>query len=227
MTGLQLFTQVGLDSGALTLLGSVAHQLRKPGRYAGVVLVDDVETGDFSILVRDEGAMQLSIDLAAVTVTGSGGGIVRKLDEGGPLRAGGYLLLHVGSGDGRYAAVITDASEESSEVVFDSRRLEAPDVFAATVLRPGRYSVTNVENDAKAALEVAYPEPVREPYRPAEPVHIQVGRVFEPRNVKAGPAQQQIYTAGAAARVRIELVEPYDRSPEPERPRYRRSHRPR
>ena len=32
-----LFTQIGLDSGSLTMLGAVIHSFRKPGEYRGSV----------------------------------------------------------------------------------------------------------------------------------------------------------------------------------------------
>ena len=41
MISTSIFTQIGLDSGALTQLGSVVHPVPEPGEYRGVVLVDD------------------------------------------------------------------------------------------------------------------------------------------------------------------------------------------
>jgi len=48
MINTTLFTQIGLDSGALTQLGSVVHQVPEPGEYRGVVLLDDEQVADFA-----------------------------------------------------------------------------------------------------------------------------------------------------------------------------------
>ena len=222
-----LFTQVGLDSGALGLLGSVAHVLEKPGEYDGTVLVDDADAGQFQVVVREGGASQVDVDLASVA-TGRGDDCGCSGTPGPAiLRPGGHLLLHVGSGRGRYAAVLATGLGDNQQVVFDSRLLDASDVFAATVLRPGRYQVTNTENGATAALEVSYPERGRRPYRPADPVRVEVGAEFSPREIQVGPAQGQVFAAQGPARVTIELAEPYDRNPEQGQPVYRKVRGPR
>ena len=51
----------------------------------------------------------------------------------------------------------------------------ADDLFAATVLRPGRYRVANTVTGAEAKLDVAYPELGRRPMLPGEPVRVTVG----------------------------------------------------
>ena len=66
MINTQLFTQIGLDSGALTQLGSVVHPVSEPGDYRGVVLLGDDQVADFSFVVAKEGRTQLDIDVAAL-----------------------------------------------------------------------------------------------------------------------------------------------------------------
>lgn len=222
MISTSIFTQVGLDSGALTLLGVVARRLEQAGQYRGVVLVDDATVGDFQFTVADEGLTQLDIDLAMARGRDAGCGC-GKSGRTGSLRVGGYVVFHVGSGDDRYSVVITRMVGQEEAVVFDSRRLEKNDVFAATVLRPGRYTVTNSENQARADLEVAMPQRGRTPYRPAEPLHIVVGPEFSPSEIAVGSGQGQVYTSLSEARIVIELVEPYDPEPKPGPPRFRRA----
>jgi hypothetical protein len=230
MINTQLFTQIGLDSGALSQLGSVVHQVSEPGDYRGVVLRGDDQVADFSFVVAKEGRSQLDLDVAALDAGGQDDdcGCGPTSHDTTPLAVGGYLLVHVGSGRGRYAVVVSivDASGKESRQVFDSRELGAGDIFAATVLRPGRYGVTNAADGSTARLEVPYPEPGREPLRLGDPVTIKVGRGgFSPDEVKVKPGQGQTYAVETGARVVIELVEPYDRKPT-DRPRYRWSRRP-
>lgn len=226
----ELFTQIGLDSGALTMLGTVAHQLCEPGLYRGSVQLDDAEVAHFQVTVDASAAeTQCDVDLAALH---NGSSEEHCSCESPPTRwtlaPGGYLLLHVGRGRGGYAVLLAARSGQDWTPVFDSRRLEDGDIFTATVLRPGRYRVTNDAGDAQGTFAVAYPVRGKVPYRPGEPVHVQVGEALEPADIEVGPAQTQVYVARCSTRLRIELEEPYDKDPdsdkEPDcdRPRFRR-----
>jgi hypothetical protein len=123
--------------------------------------------------------------------------------------------------------VLRRAADDDAEPVFDSRRLDRSDLFTATVLRPGRYRVSNDGTGATANLTVAYPERGRGPLRPGEPVRVEVGQDFSPPEFTVEPTQGQVYEIGAPARIRLDLVEPFDRAVEADRPRHRRARRPR
>jgi hypothetical protein len=228
MINTEIFMQIGLDSGALTLLGAVAHPVHEPGPYWGVVLRDGEEVAGFGFVVAEEGRTQLDVDVAKVAGAGrtgagrTGCGCCTDPDADPHLRAGGMLLVHVGSGRGAYAVVVSAGEGDARRVVFDSRQLEKGDLFTATVLRPGRYAVTNTVNGARAELEVRYPERRRESLRAAEPVQVRAGDRFDPERLTVQPTQGQVYAAETAARVVIELVEPYDGVPvEGGAPRFR------
>jgi hypothetical protein len=222
MINTEIFMQIGLDSGALTLLGGVAHPVHEPGPYRGVVLSDGEEVADFGFVVAEEGRTQLDVDVAKVAGAGrTGCGCCTDPDAAPHLRAGGMLLVHVGSGRGAYAVVVNAGEGDARRVVFDSRRLEKGDLFTATVLRPGRYAVTNTVNGARAELEVRYPERRREPLRAAEPLQVRAGDRFDPERFAVQPTQSQVYTAETPARVVIELVQPYDAAPVEGAPRFR------
>jgi hypothetical protein len=216
----ELFTQIGLDSGALTMLGVVAHPINEPGSYRGSIQLGGAEVGDFHVSVGEAGgAAQVDIDLAAAH-DGAGDCGCCEPDDTPTLAAGGYLVLHVGSGRGGYSVVLAKSCDEGYDPVFDSCRLTEGDIFTATVLRPGRYRVSNTDNGARAALVVTYPEIGSKPYTPAEPVRVEAGEKLSPSQMEVGPAQAQVYLAQCPTRIRIELEEPFDR--EPEGPRYRK-----
>ena len=176
MINTTLFTQIGLDSGALTQLGSVVHQVPEPGEYRGVVLVDEQQVADFAFVVAKQGRPQLDVDVAALAGPADDDcGCGPRADDG-PLAPGGHLLLHVGSGRAAYAVVVSAVTANGrSQVVLDTRELATGDLFAATVLRPGRYRVANTVTGAEAKLDVAYPELGRRPMLPGEPVRVTVG----------------------------------------------------
>lgn len=212
MIGTLLFTQIGLDSGALTLLGSVVHPVPKPGVYRLVVRRDDREVGEVDVEVADGGAAQVDVDLSAVGAgapTAARGGCCGSDDAQRDLRPGGHLVLHVGDGPGRYSAALFVVGDDGKPVL-DTTLLGVGDTFGATVLRPGRYSVTNAAAGAEAYLLVRYPALGKEPYRPADPVQVQVGDGFAPKEIEIGPAQGVAFQVTAPARIAITLVEPDD-----------------
>lgn len=212
----EIFDQIGLDSGALTLLGTVVHQLERPGTYRLSVQQPAGEVADTLLEVTDDASsMQITVDLADVddnTDTRSSHDPCGSESEAGyRMRPGGYVVFHVGGGSAAYAAVLAHLGADEPEVAFDSRSLQAGDRFVATVLRPGRYIVTNVETGVGGRLEVSYPGRGTPVEQRAEPIQVTVTeRSFRPARVTVKPAQPVIYLTEATARIQIELDEPYD-----------------
>src|SRR5262245_22565056 len=108
-----LFTQIGLDSGSLTMLGTVVHSLSQPGEYRGVVHQGTDVKAAFSISSDKASAVaQVSIDLASL-VSGPGKshpeGCACCKDSPGDQGSGrfavnprGYVLFHLSHGAGGY-----------------------------------------------------------------------------------------------------------------------------
>ena len=213
----ELFDQIGLDSGALTLLGNVVHQLDRPGIYRLSVQQSGGEVADAVLEVTDDAdAEQITVDLAGVDdstdTKAERTGCCDESTTRHRMRPGGYVLFHVGSGPDAYAAVLGLLGDGGPEVVFDSRSLQRGDRFVATVLRPGRYVVSNLENGSNGVLEVAYPGREAPVELRAEPIEVSVAdRGVDPAEVTTKPARPVVYVIQTAARMRIELQEPYDR----------------
>jgi hypothetical protein len=219
-----LFTQTNVDSGSLTMLGVVVHRFPEPGEYMGVV-ERGRETRSFRLTV-DEGSsvMQADIDLATLS-----GGHVHDADcgchhkESAADRAfvvnpSGYVVFHVSSGPGGYA-VRVGRLEKPDAAVFDSTRLEGDDLFAVTLIRPGRYSVKNVASGARGEIVVAYPTVGKKPRPPVDAVEIEcTEKTLRPPKIKILAAQGQVYRFRAPSRIAIELVEPDD-GPKSARPK--------
>ena len=55
MINTTLFTQIGLDSGALTRLAAVIHPVTESGSYSGTVLVGEEQVADFAFVVAPGG----------------------------------------------------------------------------------------------------------------------------------------------------------------------------
>ena len=135
----ELFDQIGLDGGALTLLGDVVRQLDRPasigcqyndprrGRRRGA-------RGD-----RDDDADRSHRPRRSRRQHRYKGGTDWVLSRDATrhrMRPGGYLLFHVGSGPDAYAAVLGLLGDSGPEVVFDGVSLQRGDRFVATVIRP-------------------------------------------------------------------------------------------
>lgn len=206
---IHLFKQIGLDSGALTMLGTIVHNLPHPGAYHGTVVRGEEIRARFEIAVDENAAAgQVNIDLALLDDPFNGCG--RKKFTVHPK---GAIVFHVSKGPGGYYVIIDAAGGEKCATVFDSRKLDNGDVFVATVLRPGEYRVTNALDRHTARLEVPYPERREVALCQRQPLTINcTGKGFEPGEIHAKVAQAQAYLVKAPARIVIELSKPFDRS---------------
>ncbi|HZC44427.1 MAG TPA: hypothetical protein VE195_09645 [Acidobacteriaceae bacterium] len=221
-----LFTQVGLDSGALTMLGGVTHRFLEAGQYRGGVYRGGESVGKFYINVDQNSAVaQANIDLAtfdtslpAPTTTTPGTscgcqGEGAKAETAFEVNPKGYAVFHVSAGAGGYAVRVSKAAEDPKQQnQFDSRELKGEDIFSAIILRPGTYSASNALNaKAKGKITVGYPKIGKTPYRPPSPAKITSSEGgFEPGNVELQPGQAVLFQATAPSRIKVELVKADD-----------------
>jgi hypothetical protein len=202
--------RVGLDSGALTLLGAVAQRFETPGEYRGTVRRGDAIERVFYLSVdRESPVAAVDIDLAALALPGdqSTDKCCRPDTEPGfTVNPRGYAVFRVSGGTGGYSVNLRRADPDEKTPVFNSTRLDGGAVFSACVLRPGSYSVTNGLTCARAELTVSYPPWAFSGYRPAEPIHVAVTEQgFDPPRIAAGPAQGLVFDCKAPARIVIAL----------------------
>jgi hypothetical protein len=231
-----LFTQIGLDSGSITLLGSIVHSFQEPGEYRGSVHKADSGQAVFYITVdKNSPAAHVNIDLASLKEYS------RKAekdccDDERPnhftVNPKGYVVFHVSAGSGGFSVHVRRTVEDPKEKVFNSQQLGEGDVFSAVILRPGTYSVTNRLADGRekekekekerARVVVSYPEIGKTAYQLPAPVRVQIGpRGFEPARINLKPAQGLVFDIKTSARIVIELVKADD-GPGDDRPSPRR-----
>lgn len=205
-----LFTQIGLDSGSLTILSAVIHNFREPGEYRGSVQQEGGDQYVFYITVdKNSSVAQANIDLASLNKS------VDLCCEASQnhftVNPKGYAVFHVSSGSGGYSVHIRRADEDAKVKVFNSQELGEEDKFSAIIIRPGIYSVTNTFTSAKAEVVVSYPGTGKVAYRPPVPVRvIEEHKNFEPRQIKIKPGQGMLFECKARARYKIELVKADD-----------------
>lgn len=208
-----LFTQIGLDSASLTMLGTVVHGFREAGEYRGTVRVSDRPEATFYVSVDKSCAVaQANIDLAKLTAgNDTDAGCCDK--RAGPrfvVHPKGYAVFHVGSGPGGYSVNVRRADEDPKLKAYDSRELQPGDIYSAVLIRPGTYSVTNTLSKAQGEFTVAYPVVGKTAFRPPPPVNIECGQGFDPRAVQLQPSQGINVHVKVPARIKIELTRPDD-----------------
>ena len=218
-----LFTQMGLDSGSLTMLGTIVHCFMQPGEYRGVVHDGPQVKAVFTISVDNNSAdAQVFIDLASLV---QGRDAAQPGDDScckGSASKGaephrfvvnprGYALFHVSKGAGGYYVHVRRTDADQKEMGYDSRSLVESDVFTAIVLRPGLYSLSNPSTGAKGELTVSYPKRGDGRYQPPAPVRVVCGaKSFEPSRLQTDPGQGVIFECHAPSRIQVKLEKPDD-----------------
>jgi hypothetical protein len=131
-----LFTQIGLDSASLTMLGTVVHGFREAGEYRGTVRVSDRPEATFYVSVDKSCAVaQANIDLAKLTA-GNAADAGCCDERAGPrfvVHPKGYAVFHVGSGPGGYSVNVRRADEDPKLKAYDSRELQPGDIYSAVL----------------------------------------------------------------------------------------------
>jgi hypothetical protein len=206
------FSQPGLDSGSLTMLGSVAHRLEEPGDYQGVVHRGNDLEASFSLLA-DESCphAQVSIDLAKLGQSGAGEKFRRLWGAKSHfvVKPRGCVYFHVSAGAGGFSVLLRKSEEAPHTTVFDSRALANGDHFSAIIMRPGHYTVTNLLTGARGDLTVAYPPRGNRRYRPPAPLSVEcTSQSFQPACVALQPGQALNFRIQADSRIKLERLKP-------------------
>jgi hypothetical protein len=220
-----VFSQVNLDSASLTMLTSTVHKVSEAGIYDGTIMRGSETVGLFRITTLDvtptncatEAKSQLNIDLRNLDLP-----VADQIDSLATncfqVRTGGFVVFHVSGGVGGYSVELQKTGEQKAKV-FDSKKLDENDNFIATVLRPGTYSITNVDSKTKAELVVVYPEIGKIPKQP-QAVKVEcTAKGITPGKIKINPTEPLIFSFKISSRIKIELMKPEDRPRKIEQPK--------
>ena len=112
--------------------------------------------------------MQVNVDFAKMNRPSSQSNFV--------ISPKGYVLFHVSQGPGGYSVQVNRLNDKVRNRIFDSRTLREGDIFIVTMIRPVTYSVTNINSGASGKIMLAYPHVPDVPYRPDDPISIQLYR---------------------------------------------------
>lgn len=222
MTGLLTVTEH--DSGALGGTAAIAHPLGQAGDWELVVgRAAGLPLATVELRVRDDAASSVAaVDLSATDRAG------RSRYAGEPVdvlsvRTGGYVRLQaLEVGGALYALLRPSPTSQTPGLAaggapWDSRVLQARDLFVCLPLRPGRYTLANQLGNSRCAVTVRYPDPRHNRGTPPpqpEPVQVRCGNTFAPESLVLTPGQGLIVEVHAQARVTLTLDAPDDGPPD-------------
>jgi hypothetical protein len=205
----QLLQTTNIDSSALGMLAYVVHQFSSPGRYNVAVVRGGRTVAEVPFTVDEASeVMQLDVDLAAAERSAD----ARPQDcecKDGSLMARvvspkGYVLFYVSAGRG-YSAVVTGAREN---VVFDTTKLGAGDVFAFSLLEPAVYELRNVTTGATAHIDVTLADESATRLRELPAVHIDPGQgKFDGERIPVTSTQGVVFRLDAPAHLVVRKTE--------------------
>lgn len=216
-----IFSVQDFDSASLSMLASVIHKFSQIGEYHCAICRGTEVVGRFSIDVtqRDTGVdcclgqqqTQVNIDLKALEMSSTQHFESQAVNRF-QIVEGGYAVFHVSNGVGGYSVEVDKIGHETQAIkVFDSKELKEDDLYAATILRPGTYCITNQTTKAQAELAVAYPERGKIPKQP-QAIHIQCSKdAFMPNRIQINPTEPLVFHFQIPSRIKIELTKPEDR----------------
>jgi hypothetical protein len=188
----QVLNIINQDSGALGPLGMVVHQFHEPGKYY--------------VGVHREGRAvantAFEVDLA---------GVARKVAHADARKVSpkGYVLFHASAGSG-YSATVSAAPVSATvaagdeRVIFDSTKLGEGDLFATSLLEPGKYSLVNAAGTAKTDIEVTFTPEDAKRLKSVEPLHVDVASTaFALATIRVISSQGLVFRVKDQARVVI------------------------
>ncbi len=213
---LGVLTQTNYDSGSLGGLASVVHPVTEAGQHPLTILQAEKAVQTLVLTVqsipKDTGAVAAA---AGAVKDAAAANVPAALQIDLSVAASGYTMFHAPAGTSGFAAQLHAPGAADKPPVFDSRQLGNGDVFATTMFRPGRYTVTNKVNNAQAQLRVSYPVISSTPYSPPDAFEVQLDQNgFQPNDIQLKPAQGIVFhISNTQARITIDLVEPDDGPP--------------
>lgn len=220
-----IYAQTSWDSATPNGLTALAHQFTTVGEHQVTLQKGGQVVRTFPIQVKrnprkaapaaaEAAAVppkQLNIDLVGPE-SPEKELVQRKLGERFSTAPEGYVLFQARSDLEGYSVVSRMMAGGKQKETFNSEKLTNGDYYTVTLVRPGKYTMTNVLTGAKGTLTMAYPVVGDKPYQPPEPVRIKcTAGGLEPAQVSLQPLQTVVFEFQVPSRVKIDLVEPTER----------------
>lgn len=205
-----VFNRRALQVNALPVLTTLIHRFPDAGSYELFVFRDGSLIHRAPVQVVDGGVFQININLAGA------------MDERFVIAPGGALGFFAGSGLAAYSVRVDRVSGKERVTVLDSTNgVPAGDLFAVTLVRPGRYRVTDAANKIDGVVVVDMPPtpkfvrqpgvaatPPRQRYRTDQPTAVTIAPgEMKPKEVRILAGQTVVFQCTVASSLRVEPLE--------------------
>lgn len=201
----QLLKTTTFDSGSLGMLTMVIHQFNTEGHYLAIIMKKGhaVTNIDFYVDKKSD-VMQLDIDLAqvvqSVVVRTKNCSHQSELKAIRVVSPKGYVLFHASSGDG-YSVLVSNGN---GKAIFDSTKLGDGDLFAASLLEPTNYLITNMLGSAKGEIVVSLTSKAAQRIRALETCYIDISeKSIDSKRIELTSSQGLVFRIKGLARILI------------------------
>ena len=221
-----LFTQVGLDSGALTMLGGVTHRFLEPGQYRGVVYRGRRKCGRLLYQCGQEQpgragehrsrSFRSNLPAPPASTTGTtcgcqaGGATAETKFEVNPKGICGVSRF----GRRRRLRCTRQQScggSQTTESVRQPRTEMRGYLLRCHPAAGNLFRVEWIERESQGQDHGLYPKIGKTAYRPPSPAKVTCSEGgFEPANLELQPGQAVLFQANAPSRITLELVKADD-----------------
>lgn len=208
-----LFSKRTLESGALSVLGTIFHRFEAAGIYEVTIRVERGASQRVQVNVVNSGAPnQINLD---VTTLGGDSDCQCEENEARSLNAGGVMGFYTSKGGSPFTVTIEQIAERERKLVLDSTQgIPSGDLFSVTLIRPGTYRVTNALN--KSAMTVSVNLPKGEKYLVSQTKSVEVvAEGFKSRGETLFPGQTLVFQCHVPAQLRVELLDEPAEPPPP------------
>ncbi len=201
----KLLKTTTFDSGSLGMLTMVIRQFNSEGHYRAMVMQQNQSIANIDFYVdKKSDVMQLDIDLAQIAQRSvarmkdcSHHGDLKEMRVVSPE---GYVLFHVSTGE-NYSVIVSNGDNKA---IFNSTKLGAGDLFAATLLEPANYLISNTLGTAKGEIVVSLTSGAAKKIKTLKTSTISVGKKsIDPKRLELTSSQGLVFRITDSARILI------------------------
>lgn len=203
-------------SAGVSVLSYTVHALKTTGIYFGKIFDKGTLVNEFKVVCSDAcQSKQCNLNLAdfqAQSLAERGGKVLEVAKEG-------YLIFYDSTGDKNYQVRLEKAgSSKKRKIQFDTKKLNAGDAYAVSLLRPGKYEGRNLLNKSDFQVKVLYPDNKlsKKLNTVIPPVNVEVTEEgFLPNAIELTPGQGLVFNVKTPSSLEISLKQATERKNEP------------
>lgn len=199
-------------SAGVSVLSYTVHALKTPGLYFGKIFDQGKLIDEFKVECSEGCEVkQCNLDLSdfySRPLSEKGAKVLQVAKEG-------YLILYDAKGDKNYQVRLEMATpNKKRKIQFDTKKLNAGDAYAVSLLRPGKYEGRNLLNKTNFKVQVLYPDnaQLKKLNTVIPPVNVEVTKDgFSPNAIELTPGQGLVFNIKTPSSLEMMLKQATER----------------